>query len=471
MRGRAAGGIIDAMVGRVVLLVGLAANLAVAAGGPARAAWSPPDRLSTGDASGTPTLAFDARGWALATWAQRFGAGWRSASRAPSAAVFAPDRPSPDLGEEVVESVPPAPVVDRAGGVIAVQQRELGDACGGAARRYELTSRFGRVTGTFARAGRARVVFSRIQPPAVALAGNGRGAAAFVWREVQRDARGRCIRPTRELVRAVVRRPGHGFGAPVTLARSVSTGPLAAAVGAHDDVLAVWRRGRMLETRTWRRHGAWRPKRRISADRVGSIAAAMGADGSAYLVWSSWPGTNIPDGERTVRAATRPAHGQRFQAVSLGSDVWPAGLVDRPERRAVRLALLERGAIAAWTSWDGSHLRVLTATSRGRRFGTAQASTPPGRDYALGALAVSPAGLPAVALTDPVDPMTPPLTAFANRDGSFGLPEAVTGGAAGIGGQALAFSPVTGRPTLVWTQTTFANGPTTTTVASTRSAA
>ena len=456
------------MTARVVSLLGLATMLALSAGGAARADWTPPDRLSAGEASGTPTLAFDARGWALATWAQRFGAGRRSASRAPAAAAFRPDRPAPGLGDEVVESPPPAPVVDRAGGVLAVQQRKLGHACG-VATRYALTPRFGRVTGTFASAGRARVVFSHTEPPAVALAGNARGAAVLVWREVERDGHGRCLRPVRELVRAAVRRPRHGFGTPVTLARSVSTGPIAAAVGAQGDVLVVWRRGNMLETRTRSAHGAWGPKLRVLAGRAGSIAAAVEANGSADLVWSSWQG-NIPDDPRTVNAATRPPHARRFAATSLGRDVWPANLVDRRERRAVRLALLPHAAIAAWTSWDGSNLRVLTATSTGGRFGTARPSTPAGSDYTLGDLATAPAGLVGLALgSEAVDSLTTPFAAFAERDGSFGAPEPIAPGAETIGGEALAFSPVTGRPTLVWTQTRFQDGQATTaTLASTR---
>jgi hypothetical protein len=141
---------------------------------------------------------------------------------------------------------------------------------------------------------------------------------------------------------------------------------------------------------------------------------------------------------------------------TLGRDVWPVDFGDRPEHFAVRLAVLPHGAIAAWTSWDGSHLRVLTSTSSGGRFRAAAPVTPAGADYALGDVEASPAGRPALALrSEPVDALSAPFVTFARRDGSFGVPEAVASASAGVGGEALAFNPVTGLATLVWTQTSF----------------
>src|SRR5512132_291612 len=87
------------------------ALVCLAPAGAAAGTWRSPQTLSTGPAAGTPTLGFDALGGALATWATRSGAGRRSASRPPSAAEFGPDRAAPNIGEEVVEGAPPAPVV------------------------------------------------------------------------------------------------------------------------------------------------------------------------------------------------------------------------------------------------------------------------------------------------------------------------------------------------------------------------
>jgi hypothetical protein len=129
-------------------------------------------------------------------------------------------------------------------------------------------------------------------------------------------------------------------------------------------------------------------------------------------------------------------------------------LIDRPERRAVRLVAPPRGALAAWTSWAGDHLRVLTATTtRGGRFGPARPATPAGQDFALGDLATTTAGRPALALTSNAS-VTPsgPFVALGAANGSFPAPEAIGPGSSSINGAALAFSPLTGRPTLVWTQ-------------------
>ena len=63
------------------------------------------------------------------------------------------------------------------------------------------------------------------------------------------------------------------------------------------------------------------------------------------------------------------------------------------------------------------------------------------------------AGRPALALTSNASITTSgPSVAFGSADGSFGAPEEVGPGSSRIEGEALAFSPLTGRPTLVWTQ-------------------
>ena len=156
------------MTVRTVTLAAMAAVAALAPAGARAAGWTSPQTLSppSGTPSGTPTLAFDARGWALATWADRLG-GRRSASSPPSASGFRPQRVAPDTGEEVLEGAPPAPVVDGAGGVIAIQQRRLGASCG-LATRFALAPRFGNVNGTFAPAPTPWTVYSHTEPPAVA---------------------------------------------------------------------------------------------------------------------------------------------------------------------------------------------------------------------------------------------------------------------------------------------------------------
>ena len=224
------------------------------AAGAAAGRWTSPQRLTAGLGAGTPTLGFDGSGAALATWATAApGAGRRSASRAPTRVAFGPSRTAPDIGEEVIEGLPPAPVIDRSGGVIAIEQRRVRPASG-LATIFDLTPRFGRVNGTFARARGGWRIFSHTEPPAVALAGNTRGVAVVAWLQLRRDAHG-CV--NREDVRVAVRRPGGTFGAPVTLARGASSGLIAASVSSDGQLLVAWRHGPAIETRSRAQRGPW----------------------------------------------------------------------------------------------------------------------------------------------------------------------------------------------------------------------
>ena len=212
----------------------MAAGLALAlAPGIAGASWSAPDTLSSGSGlsgpAGTPTLAFDSRGRALATWPVSFGRRWRLASRAPGASRFGAERAAPQLGHEVVEGAAPAPVLYGADRVVAVQQRKLGPGCGGRAR-YDIESRFGRSTGAFRPPRRIARIHSSLEPPTIALAGNRRGQALVAWVEVARNGQGRCVRPVREIVRVAVRRSGEPFERPFTLSGARFIRDLAVAV-------------------------------------------------------------------------------------------------------------------------------------------------------------------------------------------------------------------------------------------------
>jgi hypothetical protein len=418
----------------------------MAAAGP----WTSPQTLSTGRASGTPTLAFDARGAALATWATARGTARRSASRPSGAATFRHERPAPSIGEEVVEGIPPAPVVDSSGGVIAIQQRRIRPACG-LGTMFTLTPRFGRVNGTFAPTRGGWTIFSRSEPPAVALAGNGRGLAVVAWKELRRGTHHTCLNA--EIVRVALRTPGARFGAAVTLSRAASAGSIAASVGRRGEVLVAWRYHDAIETRSRSARGRWGPTRAIKAGVVDSFAATLASDGAAYVIWTRARPAGPPADPRVVGAAVRGAHSSKFAASILERGSWPLTVLDRPERWTVRLAPVPRGALAAWTSSAGDHLQVLTATATRGRFGAARLATPAGQDFALGDLATTTVGRPALAVTSNASE-TPsgPFVSLGMRGGPFGMPEAVGPGSTDISGMALAFSPVTGRPTLVWTQ-------------------
>jgi hypothetical protein len=419
--------------------------------GAAAGTWTTPQTLSTAPAFGTPTIAFDARGWAFSTWATRSDR-QRSASRTPSAAAFRHDRPAPFIGEETVEGLPSAPVVDRSGHVVVLQQRSIRDACG-LATIYTLTPRFGSVNGTFAPAHGGWTIFSHTIPPDVALAGNGRGMAVAAWMELQRDARGRCV--NRELVRVAVRPPGGAFGAPVTLAHAASSGAIATSVGQDGEMLVAWRHGQTIEMRSRLAAGVWRPTRSVTTGSVDSFAMTLGPNGSTYLIWTHTQRTGPPEAARVVGGAVCAARSRRCNTTILERGTWPIPYEGGPgaEMFAVRLALVHGGTLAAWTSWAGDHMQVRTATATGRRFGAARLATPVGQDFALGDLATSAAGRPALALTSSAS-VTPsgPFFALGSADSSFGAPEEVGPGSPRIEGETLAFSPTTGRPTLVWTQ-------------------
>jgi hypothetical protein len=430
------------------LLGAVAVVLAFAPVSARERAWTSPQALSSGLPSGTPTLAFDARGWAFATWADRSG-GRRSASRAPSASSFGPQRTAPDTGEEVLEGPPPAPVVDAKGGVIAVQERRLRNACG-VAIKFGLTPRFGNVNGTFAPAQGAWTIYSHTLPPAVTLAGNARGLAVAAWLELHRNAQGHCVRPVSADVRVAVRRPGMSFGPPVTLAHRVSTQSIASAVDAHGDIVVVWRTGNAIVVRVRSPGGAWGRVRRVPAAQVASLAVSAAADGTIYLLWTGRPAHTSYE-TRDVSAAVLPAASARIATTTLDHGIWPNDLFDLSAHFEVRLGLLRHGAIAAWTSWDGAHMRVQTATTGQLGFRSASQATPTGQDWMLGDLAVGPTGQPALALiSGAVGLPAGPFVALRSAAGAFSAPEAIGTGTARVTGEALAFDPRTRRPTLVW---------------------
>ena len=437
---------------RRFLLAGVLGVLAIApvSGAAASGAWTTPQVLSTRTVSGTPTLAFDARGWAFSTWPSA-GEHQQSASRPPSAVAFRPHRVTPYPGEETVESAPPAPVVDDSGEVIALQERRGRDTCG-LATLVTLTPRFGRVNGAFARARGGWTISSHTLPAAAALGGNARGAAVVAWMQIQRGPHG-CI--PKELVRVAVRAPGGKFGTPMTLAHAASAGAIAASVGQDGAVLVAWRYQRTIQMRLRSPAGVWGPVRSVRTGPLQTFAAALGTNDATYLIWTHTEAMGPPEAGRIVGGAVCEARSTRCDTTVLERGTWPVpdegGL--EPEQFAVRLAFVRGGVMAAWNGWAGGHPLVRTAVATGSSFGPARPATPTGQAFVLGALAVSPAGRPALALEAagvPVRAATGPFVAFGSPDGVFGLPEAVGSGSRRAEGEALAFSPVTGRPTLVW---------------------
>jgi hypothetical protein len=449
-------------MGRRHLLLRAATGAAAAAttlafAPPALASWSAPDRLSSPSASsvhqptGTPSLGIDARGNALATWAQGFGRDWRLARRTAGAATFGTERAAPDLGGEVVDADLPVPLVYGSGQAVAIEQRRGRSTCGGFATRYALTARAGPRLAT---ARPLATILSHRQPPPLAFAGNRHGVALAAWIEYPRDAHGRCVRTRGEVLKAAVYRPGTGFGPSVTLIRGVVAHTVAVAVGERGHMLVAIRRSGSLETRLRGPSGHWSAARRLAIPdaRVDAVKAAIAPDGAAWLLWSSAGG-----GVRTVSGAVHRPRTTRFGGVRvLERAPLPDELLDSPERWRLRIASPERytGATAAWTSSDGVHLRVMVALARGDDPLQAPAQlTPADESYVLGDLALG-AGRRAIAVgSRPADGPARALVAVSGGIAPFGTLEPVADGGGRIGGEALAIDPVTRRPTLVWMET------------------
>jgi hypothetical protein len=450
-----------------------AAGIALLPASAALASWSPADTLSSPSAdallrpTGTPGLAIDASGGALATWARDFQRGWRLARRPAGAARFASERGAPYLGDEVVEREAPAPLAYGAGHAVAIEQRRGRSTCGGLATRYALAARTG---PQLAAARHLATIFSNQQPPPLAFAGNRHGLALAAWIEYPRDARGRCVWTHGEVLKAAVYRPRAGFGRPVTLIRGIVSQTLAVAVGERGHMLVAIRRKGVLETRLRGPSGHWSAARRLAIpdQRVDAVKAAIAPDGAAWLLWSS-----AGAGARTVSSAVHRQRTTRFGGVRvLERAALPDELRDSPERWRLRIASPERntGATAAWTSSDGVHLHVMVALALGDDPLQAPVQlTPADEDYVLGDLALR-ASRRAIAIASrPADGPARAFVAVSGGVAPFRALEPVGAGHGRIGGEAVAIDPVTRQPTLVWTEVRAANpSPVTTVFASTR---
>jgi hypothetical protein len=370
------------------------------------------------------------------------------ARRPAGASAFRPERPAPYLGDEVVDRELPVPLAYGRGRTVALEQRKGSSTCGGMATRYSITARTG---GELGAAQALATIFSHQQPPPLAFGGNRSGTALAAWIEFPRDARGRCVTTRGEVLRVAVHRDGAGFGTPVTLIRRLSSTLLAVAVGERGDMVVAVRRKDGFETRLRDVAGRWHAARRLRIGdmRVDSARAAIAPDGAAWLLWS-----NADTDVRTVSAAVRKPHTIRFGRVRvLERSPLSGTLLDSPLRWRLRLTTPERGtgATAAWTSFDGEHLRVMVALARGDDPLEAPVPlTPAGEDQTLADLAQR-AGRRAIAtLAGPLDDTTQPMVAIAGGIAPFGPLEPVGEPAGRVSGAAIAIDATTRQPTLAW---------------------
>ena len=466
----------------VVALLGLLALTGTFATGGASAAarWSAPGDISSPTYRvGSPSLAFDRRGRALAAWSwyRSTGAqgGWRSATRAPGrATAFAPERWAPPLGLEDIDPLLSAPVLFGSTRALAIEQRGLGfDArCNG--YRFSLAARFGRSDGVFGAADPlARVLVDRLFVD-VTFAANDRGDALAAWSEIPRGAAGCGARQRpgaarrRRAVRVVRRSPGSAFGVPTTLWTGQAPGAVVASVGSGGDMLVAWQRAGLIEARYRRSRGRWGRVLRVAKVHVpearGGPLAAVTSDGRAYLVWTGGA-DGRGAGRRVVRAASLAPGARRFSAAqTVDRAPWPGvSQFQLPRPTIVRLRLAPGGerATLAWTAWDGSHWRARVAeTGRGGRFTSPVTATPGKGDYAVGDAAVSHDGRIALGLESAVGGRTGLRLSVAvgSARGAFAAPEQVATG--DIRSDAVAASPVTSGFTVAWAEvTTSQNSP------------
>jgi len=456
-------------------LLALAVSL-VTGGAWAAAPWSAPQDVSSPSAQlGSPSLAFDRRGRALAAWSwyrsSGVQAGWRSSTRPPGrATVFAPEQPAPPLGLADFP-LPAAPVLFGSTRALAIEQRNLGyDArCDG--YRFSLAARFGRSDGVFGVAEPLARVLVDMLVVDVAPAANDHGDALAAWSEISPGATGCRTRQRpgaprrRRAVRVVMRSPGTAFGAPVTLSSGAPPGAVLASVGSGGDMLVAWQRAGVLEARYRRARGHWGPVLSVaklqSGAGLGGPLAAVTSDGRAYLVWASGGGGRRP-GRQVVHAASLALGAKRFRAVqTIDSAPWPGGGDLRPIPTIVRLKLSPGGSRAtlAWTAWDGAHWRARVAeTGRNGRFSRPVTATPPGSDYAVDDVAVRRDGRLGLALQSALGSMGMRLSvALGSARGAFGFPEEVATG--DIRQSSIAASPLTSQFTIVWSELTAAEVP------------
>ncbi len=444
------------MFRRALVLTAALAVVAVVAGVPGAAGaavWSAPANVSqAANDLATTDIGIDAHGRALAAWpfwnwqsgtphGHYVLGGWRTATRAPGAGGFGAPRVAP-----VFASGPVLYGVSRA---VGLDQRSLGwNRCG---ERTTLRARFGTSSGTFD--GPRTIVTSRGPGgdgrPVVAASGTGVVLAA--WGAVPGSD---C---QRSIVQASIRRPGgSGFGAPFTLRGSGRPEAPSVAVGAGGDLLVAWsRRVGNGETRIEARvrpagHG-WGPVATLGTGSVaGPVVTAVAQNGRAYVAWAAQNISESTGLAARVSVAVRPAGAGSFRTATTLERI-ATRTVFLP-RFAPVLALAGTRALIAWTGHDTAwRVRVARSGANGT-FGAPQTVSAAGADALLGDLAALPDGTAAVTWSglDGEQLVKDVWAAVRPAGGAFGAPELVSDGALRL--PSVALDPVTGQPTVLWSQ-------------------
>jgi hypothetical protein len=337
--------------------------------------WSTPESLSSSSLFvDAPDVVFAADGRAVATWrwtgvkpAQgEAPGGWRLAVREPAATEFGPERSAPSLATPLIPYG-----LDR---LIALDTSRRGSD------RIALRARFGRSDGTFAVPRTISTYAPGAGPPSLA-APNGAVAA---W--IAEGSRGRRI------VRAALRR-GDRFSRPFTL-RSRGRAHDVVAGAALGVVFVAWERAGQIEARVKLAGRGWTRLQRLGKGR--SFATSFQVVGSGRRAYLAWLAESAESG--VMQASVLPAAKSRFRAPQTLEAIPRAAPAEAHPFALV--ALPDRGALLAWTGWDGAHWRVrASVTGSGVRFGNLFGVSPDTQDSVLGDAASVPLGTPLVAGT------------------------------------------------------------------------
>jgi hypothetical protein len=312
--------------------------------------------------------------------------------------------------------------------------------------------------GRFRRLARV-ALYTRDLPARIAA--DPRGNVAAAWIEPRGGRQPAFGRRGGWLVRVALRRPGHAFGRPRTVAEATgytTIPPLDLAYGANGDLVVAFQRSRArllshktleLAVRVKRRGRRFGPVQTLGPlQGSSSIATAVAPTGSAVVAWGTQDAGEGVEEPWTVHAAVLRRGARAFskrQLLDPGAVARPFG----PVRAAIAL---DGSATVAWSGTSrrppGYPVRVATAAPGGR-FRAAQLA-PNGEMFDV---VTARDGTTTVLWGPSTDPEGEILDGiFASRRapgaGAFAQPEAVTGHATPHG--AIALDPRTGRPAVIW---------------------
>jgi hypothetical protein len=400
----------------------------------ATAGWSPPATVSTpATFIDAPFVGFGTSGQGLAAWTFHRGIGPAATSGVLAAARGLDGRFGPE------RKVPATPVLygrDRA--VVAWQTSRM--VAG--RERARLRVAFGSISGRF---GPARTIDRYVPWRGPQLAANDRGRVALAY--IQR------LHGRRRVVTLAERAPGRRFGPPRVFADRGGPVEVAVAVGPRGDLVVAYKFHDKVVARVRPAGGRLGPPVRIgpSASQIGTLRAAVSASGA---VWVAWLSTRRPEEQvYELRLAVRPASARGFRASRLLDR--EVRLVDHEAAFDLALDPADAGFLA-WSASDGAQIRARLASigARGRAIAIRTLSAP-GYGAAVRDLATSRRrgeALVAWARLDATGQLGTEVRAGLIAPGGAYVGEEVVSDLDRARLPAAAFDPVSGNPTIVWSQ-------------------